>query len=210
MRIKLDPANLITIGIIDAAFFLSVAAGGLVMQYRAVKPVATSASYNRVGASDPPASASTAATYIPARKLAAQKYPAQVVDYINGAVTDLWYEIEQFQQNLNEESLAGDKRQVLVQKLQSAQRRTQAVYVNLNTMLKSVKIAETEEPLDAEPLSNLASAIDELVKDIQPLPAQDSPEPNAGSRPGGARFAIAVGELSIWLEQSRERFAAKR
>jgi hypothetical protein len=209
MIFKLDPSNLITIGVIGAVCFLSIAAGGLVLQYLAVKSAVPSASYNRI--SSPPASAPVAATYTPARKPAVQKYPAQIVDYINGAVTDLWYEIEQFQQNLNDESVAGDKRQVLVQKLQSAQRRTQAVYVNLDTMLKSAKIADADEPLDPEPLSNVASAIDELVKEIQALPAQDAQSPqNMENQPGGARFAIAVGELSIWLEQGRERFSAKR
>jgi hypothetical protein len=219
MARKVEPQNLITIGIFGAAFFALVAVAGLVWQ------MAAHSGHGPVSFRDqPPARvASQAASVEPAPPPPPPQPPAvtpaepprpavDLVTYINGPLTDLIFEFERARKDLDSDAVKDDDtRRVVIQRLQSLRRRTQAAMSNVDLLLKLDHPGDPALALDRSVAMALDASLDELTTLLQAPP----PEPDQqarrdlSNRAARARFLVAVGALSSWVVDARATLAAQ-
>jgi hypothetical protein len=212
MKIKLDPSQLITFGVFGAACFVLIAVVGVVWQRSSSPPVASapsgglaaSSAAKQSSPSAPPARETSAARDSASRRQA----PAELIEYLNGPVSDLLYEIERLQSDWDKDVSRNPK--ILILRLQSLYRRTQAAFSNLDLLLKMAAAADGRDVVDRRPLTNFASSLDDLVQIMQSVNEQDEQAlRELANHPARARFYSAVGELSLWIQQTRMALAAK-
>ncbi len=213
----MEPQNLITIGVFGAAFFALIAVAGLVWQM-AVSPGHAPMSFRD---QPPPMRAASVPPPPPAEAPQSQQQPITPAEpqrpavslsaYINGPLTDLIFEFERVRRDLDGDALKDDDtRRVVIQRLQSLRRRTQAAMGNVETL---VKLDHRDDPalaLDRSVAMALDASLDELTNLLQAPP----PEPDQqarrdlSNRAARARFLVAVGALSSWVVDARAALAA--
>lgn len=212
MKIKLDASQLITIGVFGAACFVLIAVVGVVWQRSSSAPVASapsrvlaaSSAPKQSSPSPPPASKTSVARDSTIRRQA----PSELIEYLNGPVSDLLYEIERLQSDWDKDVSRNPK--ILILRLQSLQRRTQAAFSNLDLLFKMAASVDGRDVVDRTPLTNFASSLDDLVQTMQSVNEQDEQAlRELANHPARARFYIAIGELSLWIQQTRMALAAK-